>query len=64
MQVIQDQRDRRIMGRQRCRQPQQEDVAGVPRLPGGQRRRDGNVGPAQCRDDMGPEDTWLVVEFI
>ena len=63
MQVVQDQRHRRVLGRQRRRQPQQEQVAGLPARRRAT-RRDGNAGPAQCRDDIGPEDLRLVVELI
>ena len=31
---------------------------------GGQRLREGNTGPAQCRDDIGPEDPGPVVDLI
>ena len=64
VQVIQDQRHRRVLGRQRRRQPQQEHVPGVPSPRGGQRRRQGHAGPAQRRDDVGPEDPGPVVELI
>ena len=64
MQVIQDQRHRRVLGSQRRRQPQQEHVPGVPAPRGGQRRRQGHAGPAQRRDDIGPEDPGPVVELI
>ena len=56
MQVIQDQCHRRVLGRQRRREPQQEDVAGVRSPRGGQRWWQGHTGPSQCRDDIGPED--------
>ena len=64
MRVVQDQRHRRVLGRQRPREPQQQDVAGVRSPRGGQRRRQGHTGPAQRRDDIGPEDPRPVIELI
>ena len=65
MQVVNDQRHRRVLGRQRRRQPRQEDVVGRPPSRGGRQcSRDGNAGPAQGRDEIGPEDPRPVVVVI
>jgi hypothetical protein len=64
MHVVQDQRHRRVLGRQRRREPQQEDVAGAPAPRRGQRCRQVRTGPAQCRDDIGPEDPRPVAGLI
>ena len=65
MKVVDDQRHRRVRGGQRRRQPQQELVVGcLPRPGGRQGPRNGHAGPAQCRDDIRPEDPRTVVVVI
>ena len=65
MQVIQNQRHRRVLGSQRRRKLQQEHTVADPPPHGGrQRPRQGNAGRTQRRHDVRPEDPWPVVELI
>jgi len=65
MQVIQNQRHRRVLGSQRRRKLQQEHMVADPPPHGGrQRPRQGNTGLPQRRHDVRPEDPWPVGELI
>ncbi len=65
VQVIKDQRDRRVLGGQCYRQAQQEPVLSpCPARYGPQRLRDDDTGLAQRRHHIRPEHTRPVVELI
>jgi hypothetical protein len=65
MEIVDDQRHRRVLGRQRRSEPPQERMVCRPPPRGGrQRPRDGRAGAAQRRGDVGPEDPRLVVVVV
>ena len=63
--VVKDQRDRRILGGQRGRQPEQESLISRPSARSGpQRLWNGHTGLTQRRHDIGPEHARPIVELV
>ena len=65
MKVVDDQWHRRVLGGQHRHKLQQERMARRPSARSSQQRlRKGDSGPAKCRDCIGREGPWLIVEVI